>query len=386
MQVQISTVQLPNPVIELDGTDSYDPDGTVTGYKWEQVSGPGTATIARATASTTTITGVTEGVYVFRLTVTDNDGSKASDVVRVTVTAADVPNRLPVIVAGEDIEITLPTDSVQLDGSNTRDLDGAIIEYRWQYVSGPTGSNIVTPDAALTTISGLVEGQYTFRLTVTDNDGDRASDAVIITVHPAPVVEPPVDTTVIIPPPPPVNAEPLADAGTDQTISFPDTSLTINGANSTDRDGTIAEYNWTMVEGPSTPTIVNPASPSTVINNLQTGEYTFVLTVTDNKGAVAKDTIRVSVINTQRFTEDFRVYPNPAVSNVNVQLTSDTLGTARITIYSASGNVVHIENTDKVQPTLLKNIQIGHLQTGLYYLEVIVGGKERKITKFIKRP
>jgi hypothetical protein len=53
--------------------------------------------------------------------------------------------------------------------------------------------------------------------------------------------------------------------------------------------------------------IVNPASPATVINNLHTGEYTFVLTVVDDKGAVAKDTLFISVINTQRFTEEFKV-------------------------------------------------------------------------------
>ncbi|MBL7699549.1 MAG: T9SS type A sorting domain-containing protein [Chitinophagaceae bacterium] len=472
-------VQLPDPVIQLDGTGSFDPDGTITGYKWEQVNGPNTATIGSVAGSTTAITGVQEGVYTFRLTVTDNDGSRASDVVKITVLAAPIPNvtpaskagadititlpqttvqldgsasndpdgtiieyrwekasgpgatiatpgsaiteitglqegiykfrltvvdddgvqasdvvnvvvhgtpnRAPAVDPGNDIEITLPQSSVQLDGSASKDFDGTLIEYRWDFVSGPTRVNFDNQLGVTTNVDGLVEGVYAIRLTVTDDDGDRASDELTITVHPAPPVvdPPPVDTTVVIPPP--VNILPVADAGDDQTISFPDSSSTINGGNSRDEDGSIAEYSWTMIEGPTAATIVNPSSPSTLINNLSTGEYTFVLTITDNKGAIAKDTVHISVINTQRFTEDFRVYPNPAVSNINVQLTSDTLGTARIAIYSASGTVVHVSNVEKVQPQLLKNVNIANLQTGLYYLEVIVAGKERKITKFIKK-
>src|SRR5205085_2172569 len=45
-------VQLPDPAIQLNGTDSYDPDGTVNVYSWEQVSGPNTSTITNAEGST----------------------------------------------------------------------------------------------------------------------------------------------------------------------------------------------------------------------------------------------------------------------------------------------------------------------------------------------
>jgi hypothetical protein len=364
-------VQLPNAIIELDGTDSYDPDGTVTAYKWEQVSGPNTATISAPGAATTGITGFVEGVYVFRLTVTDNDGSKASDVVKVTVLAAPIPNVRPVADAGSDIEATLPDVNIELDGSNSSDADGTITSYSWVKVSGPAAT-ITNSTGTNPGIVGVTEGEYVFRLTVTDNDGESSSDDVKVIIHAAP-------------PPPVENVDPIADAGGDQTISYPDSSATINGGNSKDDDGTISGYAWTMAEGPAPATIVTPSNPSTLINGLETGDYTFVLTVTDNKGATSRDTVNISVINTQRFTEEFTVYPNPAVSNLNVQLTSDTMGMARISIYNASGMIVHVSNVEKVQPTLLKNLNIGQLQTGLYYLEVIVAGKERKITKFIKR-
>jgi hypothetical protein len=268
----------------------------------------------------------------------------------------------------------LPNPSITLDGGNSSDADGTINSYSWVKVSGPGGVTITNSTTSNPRINGVVEGEYIFRLTVEDNDGEEASDEVKVTVYAAPA-----------PPPPPANEMPVADAGDDKTVSFPDSSLTVSGTNSKDEDGTIADYEWVMVEGPATATIVNPSSPSTVINNLETGEYTFVLTVVDNKGAIARDTVAISVINTQRFTEEFRVYPNPARSDVKVQLTSDTLGMTRITIYNSSGMIVQSYNVEKSQPQLLKNINVSSLQSGVYYLEVIVGGKVRKITKFMKQ-
>jgi hypothetical protein len=359
-------VKLPDPNIQLNGTDSYDPDGTVEGYKWEQVSGPNTATITSTSTAITNVTDVVEGTYVFRLTVTDNDGTRASDVVKITVLPADVPNVAPVADAGEYFEVTLPANGTALNGSGSHDNDGTIVDYSWVKVSGP-GVTIVNSNTSSPGIVGLEEGTYVFRLTVTDDDGEASSDDVTVVVH-APVE----------------NKLPVVNAGEDKTISYPDTSVTISGS-STDQDGNISTYSWQMTEGPSTPAIMNPSSPSTVINNLQTGDYVFVLTVTDDKGGIATDTVRVSVINTQRFTEAFTVYPNPARSDVQVQLTSDTLGATRISVYNSSGMLMQSINTDKTQPTLQRRLNISNLQTGLYYLEVIVAGKERKITKFIKQ-
>jgi hypothetical protein len=357
----------------LNGADSYDPDGIVESYSWEQVSGPSQAVISDPFAATTTFNGAEEGEYVFRLTVTDNEGMKGSDVIKITV-IPDVPNEIPIADAGDDIEVTLPDPTIRLDGSRSSDSDGSIVSYSWVKVSGPGGVTITNSTGEAAGIIGVAEGVYVFRLTVTDDDGATASDVVTVTVYAA-----------AAPPPPIQNIEPVADAGDDQTVSYPDTVVTINGANSKDQDGAIADYTWTMVEGPAPATIENPSSAQTVISNLHGGEYVFELKVIDNKGAISRDTITISVVNTLRFEDHFVVYPNPARSDINMQLTSDTTGTARITIYNANGMVVQSVNAEKTQPQLTKNLNISNLQTGIYYLEVIVAGKERKITKFIKR-
>lgn len=95
-------------------------------------------------------------------------------------------NQLPTLNAGLDKSITLPTSSVTLTGTAS-DPDGTISSYSWTKVSGPAGNTITTPSAASTTITGLVQGSYVFRLTVTDNGGASSSDDVTVTVNAAPV-------------------------------------------------------------------------------------------------------------------------------------------------------------------------------------------------------
>ncbi|MBA2746447.1 MAG: carbohydrate-binding protein, partial [Flavisolibacter sp.] len=79
-------------------------------------------------------------------------------------------NQAPTANAGSAQTITLPTNSVTLTGSGT-DPDGTIASYAWTKVSGPDGGTITSPAQASTTVTGLTQGSYTFRLTVTDNGG-----------------------------------------------------------------------------------------------------------------------------------------------------------------------------------------------------------------------
>jgi parallel beta-helix repeat protein len=61
-----------------------DADGIITGYKWEQVSGP-LSVIVTATDRNTLVNPSGKGEYVFRLMVTDDKGANGVDEVRVVV-------------------------------------------------------------------------------------------------------------------------------------------------------------------------------------------------------------------------------------------------------------------------------------------------------------
>lgn len=65
-------------------SQATDPDGSIASVLWSKVSGTG-GTIGTPAAGTTTVTGLTAGTYVYRLTVTDNKGATATDNVTVTV-------------------------------------------------------------------------------------------------------------------------------------------------------------------------------------------------------------------------------------------------------------------------------------------------------------
>lgn len=102
-------------------------------------------------------------------------------VISFTVTGGTVPvNEPPSVDAGPDVVLSAGTSSVGLSAS-AWDADGTVEGVSWERVSGAgvtiTGGGTLTP-----TVSGLAEGLYVFRVTVTDNDGASASDEVVVRV------------------------------------------------------------------------------------------------------------------------------------------------------------------------------------------------------------
>ena len=84
-----------------------------------------------------------------------------------------------------------------------------------------------------------------------------------------------------------VNQPPVANAGADVTVNLGD-SVILDGSNSSDADGNIVSYQW---DNGST-----GVSPTTTFNS--EGTFTITLTVTDDQGATATDSVVVTVIDT----------------------------------------------------------------------------------------
>ncbi|HEV7621271.1 MAG TPA: carbohydrate-binding protein, partial [Flavisolibacter sp.] len=74
------------------GTDA---DGSIAAYKWSYVSGPTQYLINTPAQYQTTISNLTQGSYVFRVTVTDNLGATGSADVTITVNGGSVPAPTP---------------------------------------------------------------------------------------------------------------------------------------------------------------------------------------------------------------------------------------------------------------------------------------------------
>ena len=97
------------------------------------------------------------------------------------------------------------------------------------------------------------------------------------------------------PAPTPSNKAPLAEAGSDKTITLPTNRITVDASGSTDSDGSIASYQWTKLSGPSAHTIVSSTAKKTEIKGLTEGTYTFRITVKDDKGASDTDDMKITV-------------------------------------------------------------------------------------------
>jgi beta-glucosidase-like glycosyl hydrolase len=78
-------IYAPASAATLDGSGSADVGGEIVSYRWEQLSGPGVATIIAPNAAVTQVQNLALGDYRFRLTVTDDSAATASDNVLVRV-------------------------------------------------------------------------------------------------------------------------------------------------------------------------------------------------------------------------------------------------------------------------------------------------------------
>lgn len=178
-----------------------------------------------------------------------------------------VRNDPPVAVAGNDSTITDAdgddVETVTLNGSASADPDGAIEGYAWTQ----EGREIATE--ANPTVP-LPVGTHEIILTVTDDRGAVGSDVVTIKV----------------------NAPPTANAGLDQTVTDTDgdgsQAVTLDGTASTDSDGTVVGFLWTL-DGMQ---IAVGGSPTVL---LSVGTHTIILTVTDNAGATATDEVTITI-------------------------------------------------------------------------------------------
>jgi hypothetical protein len=376
------TLTLPNNSTSLNGSGT-DSDGTVASYLWTKISGPGSFTLGNPSSATTTLTGLVQGSYVFRLTVTDNSGATGMDDVTIVVNTATT--QPPSVNPGPNQVLTLPTNATSLSGNGTA-YNGSITSYKWSKVSGPSSYLLGNPASASTSLTSLVQGSYQFRLTVKDNYGDSATGDVTVTVNAA------------------TNQPPKANAGPDKTISLPVNYTTLYGSG-TDSDGTIASYSWKKVSGPSSFTIVSPASATTNIKNLVRGTYTFMLTVTDNNGARDSDYVNVVVKRKSRngfsslfdttsataardellIESQLTAYPNPAVSQLNLKYSSAIMGNFLLTINDASGRVVNAEQFSKNQEEVIRAIDVSRLKPGTYVVLITSPGTAEKVTvKFVK--
>lgn len=167
------TVALPASYVTLFGS-AADSDGKIVSYKWTKISG-GACALSSATALRPTVSQFVPGVYVFRITVTDDKGAVKSDDVTINFSYP------PIVSAGSDKSIALSLSSLVLSGSAS-DKDGSVKKYSWSKYSGPEVM-LTDKDTSKVTLSKLTKGTYVLRFSAWDDAGLQTSDLVTIKVN-----------------------------------------------------------------------------------------------------------------------------------------------------------------------------------------------------------
>lgn len=273
-------------VLEVDGTDSSDPEGEELEYAWD-FGDSGTATGAEATHEYSE-----SGSYEISLTVTDVNG--ASDTATKTATVR-MPNAAPIAA----FDSTVDGLESSFDASGSVDTDGTIESYAWDFGDGNGGTGeTVTHEYA-------TSGTYEVVLTVTDNGDAKAQATAQITVQD------------------PADLDPRAAF----TISSDQLVINVDASSSQPpvAGGEITGYSWDFGDG-------NNAEGTTATHEYaQAGTYSVTLTV---KAGEYLNTISqvVTVAAAQGPVPEFTT--STSGRSLNVDASGTVPGDAAVTAYA----------------------------------------------------
>lgn len=282
--------------VTLWGNESYDPresgTGTIESWTWEFFDGVDDITLS---GEIVTHEFAVPGTYTVRLTVTDDSGNSAEDD-SLVITVRDTED--PIADAGEDDEVTAG-DTYQFDGSGSSDTYDEELDFAWTFDDGePVELTGETPTYQFDNV-----GVFVVTLTVTDDDGNWATDTVTITVVA-------------------VDDPPVADAGPDQSVLVGAT-VTFDGSGSSDD---VTNYTWTFTYDGATETMWD-VSPEFVFE--LAGTYVVTLNVTDEGGLWSTDTVTITVSEPSAENQ-------PPVADASVSDSTPTVGDS--VTFSATGS------------------------------------------------
>jgi len=260
-------------LVQLDGTNSSDPDDDALSYQWILLSRPtaSSAIINNPTAIQTSFIADQSGEYIAQLVVNDGQIDSAPDSVIITVNPANTP---PVANPGEDRKVSLNAPVV-LDGSSSSDADNDVLSYLWS-LEAPSGSLSILNNPTAATPSFTPDSAGLYHATLRVNDGTVDSAPVTVTIT--------------------ANTPPVADAGSAQTVTIGE-QVTLDGSRSSDADNDALSYQWALFTPPgSAASLAGDASIDPGFTPDIPGEYQAELIVNDglNDSEPASVLIKVS--------------------------------------------------------------------------------------------
>ena len=279
-------------------------------------------------------------------------------------------NHRPVANAGEDRVIN-PDSTVVLDGTESYDIDGQVVSFNWEQLSGEEVS-VVFPDSVIAQFVMPDDGFVDIKLTIVDNEGKPATDTVRYTV----------------------NEPPIAHAGGDMEAGFSVVVL-LDGSGSTDESSEITSYIWEQLSGDNVSLFSSDQQVATIYTPEINTLLSFSLTVFDEQGLSDKDTANIYVSSLSVFNGalendiDISMFPNPFNSSLNINFSnSGGFITKSVSIYSITGKKIQHWSSgskNKKRKHILwdgKDERGFEIQSGLYFVRFEGGNRSiiKKVT------
>ena len=170
--------------ITLDASGSYDLDGDIITVEWD-LEGDGTYDATSVGLDSTQPRQwpyITAGTYTPRIRVTDNKGAQAIAVGN-TITLSNTSNVNQFLIANltaNPISGTTPL-TVQFDASLSFDPDGDIVQYDYDFNNDGIWDAYDSNNIVSWTF--YTAGTFNATVRITDNDGARNTDSLLITVN-----------------------------------------------------------------------------------------------------------------------------------------------------------------------------------------------------------
>lgn len=291
-------------LVSLAGAGSSDADDDLLTFSWSIVSKPTGSTVILSNENTEAPSFLVdvEGSYEVQLIVNDGKVDSAPGIVTIVATAA-TPNTPPIANAGPNLFVKTG-ETVNLDGTASKDDDGDQLAYSWIFASIPDGSNVVLANEQTDTPSFLVdlEGIYELQLIVNDGESDSEPDVVTVTA-----------TTVSS------NTPPVANAGPDFSVEV-GAEVALDGKASSDADNDNLTYQWSLKKpAGSAASLTSLTNETTSMIVDVEGAYEIELIVNDGSVDSTPDLIIV--------TATPKSANNPPVANAGLDRTVVTGGT-----------------------------------------------------------
>ena len=255
--------------VMFDGTAST---GTISTSTWE--FGDGTSSSDPAASHTYSI----PGIYTVTLDIKGQDGANHQATTTITARKNTSTIKPPTAVLSSSTAAGDAPLTVNFNGTASTTPNPPIVRYDWTFGDSSHGTGAATSHTYITA------GTYRTELTVEDSKGLKSK----------------IDTPIIVVGSVAPNMKPIAVIATDLAEGSAPFTVSFNGSQSSDNDGSITRYNWNFGDGTT--------GVGRIVKHTYTGTavYTVSLQITDDRGDKTTATKEITC-NTAIPTPNFEV-------------------------------------------------------------------------------